>query len=87
MSTGPPSRAAASQVAGGPALSLLRPEELELLVIGVRHLDFYALEKAAQYEAGYTKDHLTIKALLDILHGLPVEQKKQFLAFCTGSDR
>lgn len=32
------------QVCGGPALSLLRHEELELLVCGLPHLDFGALE-------------------------------------------
>lgn len=33
---------------GGPALGLLSPAELELLVAGLPHLDFTALEKAAK---------------------------------------
>lgn len=97
------------QVAGGPALSLFQPRELELLVRGLPHLDFevrpnvaparddfglgessavksrmatgnyslhrerrletilleffvpQALEKAAQYEGGYSPEHPTIK--------------------------
>lgn len=36
-------------MAGGPALSLLSDVELELLVCGLPHLDFDALEKAARW--------------------------------------
>ena len=45
----------ALQVCGGPALSLLRAEELELMVAGLPHLDFDSLEKGARYEGGYSK--------------------------------
>lgn len=43
------------QVCGGLALSLLRHEELELLICGLPHLDFYELESNARYEGGYTQ--------------------------------
>jgi hypothetical protein len=39
-------------VCGGPALTLFTPAELELLVCGLPHLDFEALERVAKYE-GY----------------------------------
>ena len=34
---------------------LLRPEELELIVIGHPELDFNALESHTQYEDGYSQ--------------------------------
>lgn len=75
------------KVAGGNALSLLREEELELLIVGIRHLDFTALERAARYDGGYDPEHRVIRALWETLHELSLENKKRFLAFCTGSDR
>ncbi len=45
----------ALQVCGGPALSLFRGEELELLVCGLPHLDFEQLERGAVYEGGYSR--------------------------------
>lgn len=72
---------------GGPALSLLRPEELELLVCGLPHLDFAALESAARYDGGYGPDSPAVLALWRVLHSLPLEQKRAFLSFTTGSDR
>lgn len=49
-------RAGFLRACGGPALSLFahNPPELELLVCGLPHLDFGALERAARYE-GWTK--------------------------------
>ena len=32
---------------------MLRPEELELMVVGQRQLDFQQLEAAARYEGGF----------------------------------
>jgi ubiquitin-protein ligase E3 A len=75
------------KVAAGPALSLLRPDELELLIVGIRHLDFTALERAAHYDGGYNPKHPTVRALWGTVQGLSLENKKRFLAFCTGSDR
>ena len=49
-------RRARAQLCGGPAMGLLRPEELEQLVCGRTELDFAALQEAARYEAGFTPD-------------------------------
>ncbi|GHP03452.1 hypothetical protein PPROV_000220700 [Pycnococcus provasolii] len=38
---------------GGPALSLLEPHELELLICGTEELDMDALKENARYEGGY----------------------------------
>lgn len=75
------------QVCGGPALSLFRYEELELLVCGLPHYNFAELEKAARYEGGYNADHPTITTFWKIIHHFSLEQKKRFLLFTTGSDR
>ncbi len=77
----------ARQVAGGPALGLLREEELELLVCGQRHLDFGALQAAARYEGGYSASHPVVQAFWEVVRALPLAQQRAFLAFATGSDR
>lgn len=38
------------QVCNGPALTLFTPTDLELLVCGLPHLDFEALQRVARYE-------------------------------------
>lgn len=43
-------------------MSVYRHDELELLVRGLPHLDFTALQGAAKYEGGYSPNHPTIKA-------------------------
>ncbi len=75
------------QVAGGPALTLLQDEELELLVCGLPHLDFDALEAAARYEGGFSVEHPLIRQFWAIVKSLPLEKKRRLLAFATGSDR
>ena len=45
-----------AQLCGGPAMGLLRPEELEQLVCGRMELDFVALQEAARYDSGFTAD-------------------------------
>mmetsp|Transcript_8195 Transcript_8195/g.11619 ORF Transcript_8195/g.11619 Transcript_8195/m.11619 type:complete len:828 (-) Transcript_8195:219-2702(-) len=74
-------------VCGGPALRLFRPEELHQLICGSEELDFDALEKKTQYDGGFTKDTPVIKNLWKVLKRLPLDKKKKFLMFCTGSDR
>jgi ubiquitin-protein ligase E3 A len=63
------------------------PEELELLICGSPSLDFAALEAVTSTEDGYTKDHPLIKAFWEIVHEMPLHDKKRLLFFCTGSDR
>jgi len=74
-------------VCGGDCLHLFRWEELELLICGSPVLDFEALERSAQYDDGFSRQHPTIALLWDVIHELPVELQKRFLFFCTGSDR
>ena len=74
-------------VAGGPALDLFRPEELELLVVGSEELDFDALEKGTQYEDPYCPTHGTVQAFWRAVARLGEVEKRQLLSFVTGSDR
>jgi len=46
-----------------------------------------ALERAAQYDDGYSRDHPSVLLLWEAIHELPLELKKKFLFFSTGSDR
>ncbi|XP_055316657.1 ubiquitin-protein ligase E3A isoform X2 [Sitodiplosis mosellana] len=66
---------------------LFRPEEVELLVCGSKEFDFNELEKATEYEGGYTEKSQIIIDFWDIVHGLSLESKKKLLEFTTGSDR
>ena len=66
---------------------LFKPEELELLVCGSKTLDFHAWEDAAKYVDGYTLENPVCKWMWEVVHELTPDQQKQFLAFCTGSDR
>lgn len=75
-------------VAGGPALTLFTPAELELLVCGLPHLDFEGLQKAAKYEGGYSAESTVVKWFWEVVRGsFTLEQKRQLLMFTTGSDR
>ena len=77
-----------TQVCDGPVLrEMLRDDELELLVCGLPHLDFEALHAAARYEGGFSAEHPTVQSFWRVLKGLPLDKKKRFLAFATGSDR
>jgi len=73
-------------VCNSPGFEMFRWEELELLVCGSPELDFEELEKSAKYE-GYDENHPVIRNFWEIVHSLPLEQKKQLLFFTTGSDR
>ena len=76
------------QVCDGPVLrEMLRDDELELLVCGLPHLDFEALQAAARYEGGFSAEHPAVQSFWRMLKGLPLDKKKRFLAFATGSDR
>lgn len=74
-------------VASGSSLVLFNHQELELLICGLPHLDFHALETAAVYEGGYSAAHPSIKQFWEILHAFTLEQKKSFLSFVTGCNR
>jgi hypothetical protein len=65
----------------------IRPDELELLVVGVQTLDFKALEESTRYDDGFDENSPTIKTFWKVLHNLDDEAKRKFLFFVTGSDR
>ena len=75
------------QVCGGAALTLFRPDELELLICGCPVVDFHELELAASYEDGFSHDHPTMKMFWQVVREMSLEQKKALLMFVTGSDR
>ena len=73
--------------ARSPALGIVSAEELELLICGERVLDWAALEAGARYDNGYSAAHPLIRAFWAYFRTLPEAAKKDFLRFCTGSDR
>jgi ubiquitin-protein ligase E3 A len=75
------------QVCGGPALGLFRHEELELLICGLPHFDFDALERVTIYHNGYSKDSQIIKWFWEVVKSMSLDEKKQLLFFTTGNDR
>ncbi|TRY65653.1 hypothetical protein DNTS_009883 [Danionella cerebrum] len=75
------------KVCGGKVLELFQPSELQAMVIGNTNYDWKELEKSTQYKDEYWAEHPTIKIFWEVFHELPLEQKKQFLLFLTGSDR
>uniref|UniRef100_A0A8D0BMM1 HECT and RLD domain containing E3 ubiquitin protein ligase 4 n=1 Tax=Salvator merianae TaxID=96440 RepID=A0A8D0BMM1_SALMN len=75
------------KVCGGKVLQLFQPNELQAMVIGNTNYDWKELEKNTQYKGEYWAEHPTIKIFWEVFHELPLEQKKQFLLFLTGSDR
>ncbi|KAI5073199.1 hypothetical protein GOP47_0011212 [Adiantum capillus-veneris] len=75
------------QVCGGHALQLFHYEELELLICGLPHFDFEALEKVTIYYGGYTKESEIVKWFWELVKEMPLEEKKSLLFFTTGNDR
>lgn len=68
------------------ALLLLRPEEVETLVIGNSEFNIKDLEKVTVYD-GYNKMDSTIRYLWEAVFEYPQKMQRKFLFFCTGSDR
>ncbi|XP_058527674.1 probable E3 ubiquitin-protein ligase HERC4 isoform X7 [Ochotona princeps] len=75
------------KVCGGKVLRLFQPNELQAMVIGNTNYDWKELEKNTEYKGEYWAEHPTIKIFWEVFHELPLEKKKQFLLFLTGSDR
>ncbi|KAG7999979.1 putative E3 ubiquitin-protein ligase HERC4 [Nibea albiflora] len=75
------------KVCGGKVLELFQPNELQAMVIGNTNYDWTELQKSTEYKGEYWADHPTIRLFWEVFHGLPLEKKKQFLLFLTGSDR
>lgn len=75
------------QVMEGSSLDLLRPEELELLVVGTPELDFEALQRNAEYEGGYDKDSPVVQNLWRFVKESDRETQLNFLKFSTGTNK
>lgn len=75
------------QVCGDLALNLFRYEELELLICGLPHFDFDALEKVAQYDGGYSRGSQIVRWFWELVRSMSLEEKKALLFFTTGNDR
>ncbi|XP_066549471.1 probable E3 ubiquitin-protein ligase HERC4 isoform X1 [Amia ocellicauda] len=75
------------KVCGGKVLQLFQPSELQAMVIGNTNYDWKELEKSTEYKGEYWAEHPTIKLFWEVFHELPLEKKKQFLLFLSGSDR
>ncbi|XP_012221196.1 probable E3 ubiquitin-protein ligase HERC4 isoform X2 [Linepithema humile] len=75
------------KVCGGRVLELFHSHELMALLVGNENYDWEELEKNATYKDGYSKDDPTIVFFWQVFHELPLEEKKKFLLFLTGSDR
>eukprot|EP01035_Chromulina_nebulosa_P019321 gene19321-25184_t len=74
--------------------SIIRPDELETLMIGTPHLDFYELENATTYISGdennsvpWDKNNPIIKGFWEIVHNMAFEDKQKLLLFITGSTK
>lgn len=69
---------------GGEILSMIEPEDLEMLICGSKKLDFSELKKVTVYQDGYTENSPTVIDFWDVLMSFNEEEKKKFLFFCTG---
>jgi alpha-tubulin suppressor-like RCC1 family protein len=68
-------------------LEFLSPEELELLVVGTRDLDFNALEANTEYEGGYDRNSEVIKHFWKFVKSSDSETQLKLLRFVTGSSK
>jgi ubiquitin-protein ligase E3 A len=80
-------KAGFNHVCNNPFVKTFQPSELELLVCGSSELDFDDLEEGAVYTDGYEESSRAIKWFWSIVKKLTVPEKKQFLAFMSGTDR
>ncbi|XP_041049699.1 probable E3 ubiquitin-protein ligase HERC3 isoform X3 [Carcharodon carcharias] len=75
------------KVCGGKVLQLFQPNELMAMVVGNTSYNWKELEMSAIYKGDYHPAHPTIKIFWEVFHEFPLEKKKLFLLFLTGSDR
>ena len=72
------------------SISFLRPDELELFMVGTPHLDFHELEQHTEYISGdpntkWDNNNNTIIHFWQIVHALEFSDKQKLLLFITGS--
>lgn len=75
------------KVCGGKVLELFQPSELRAMVVGSTNYNWQELEESAIYKGDYSAEHPTVRMFWETFHEFPLEKKKQFLLFLTGSDR
>ncbi|XP_072939555.1 probable E3 ubiquitin-protein ligase HERC4 isoform X2 [Epargyreus clarus] len=75
------------KVCGGDIIKLFRSHELMSVVIGNEDYDWDLFESNCEYKNGYTTSDPQVRWFWEVFHDLPLEDKKKFLLFLTGSDR
>lgn len=75
------------KVCGGKVLELFQPAELRAMMVGNSNYNWEELEETAVYKGDYSSTHPTVKLFWETFHEFPLEKKKRFLLFLTGSDR
>ncbi|XP_073943044.1 HECT and RLD domain containing E3 ubiquitin ligase 4 isoform X2 [Choristoneura fumiferana] len=75
------------KVCGGRIIKLFRSHELMSVVIGNEEYDWDQFEANCEYKNGYSRGDPQIRWFWEVFHELPIEDKKKFLLFLTGSDR
>ncbi|XP_040274077.1 probable E3 ubiquitin-protein ligase HERC3 isoform X2 [Bufo bufo] len=75
------------KVCGGKVLELFQPSELRAMVVGSSNYNWQELEESAVYKGEYSAVHPTVRMFWETFHEFPLEKKKKFLLFLTGSDR
>ncbi|KAI5481770.1 E3 ubiquitin-protein ligase HECTD2 [Pseudohyphozyma bogoriensis] len=77
-----------AEVTSGNAFSLVKGEEVELLVRGSReNLDVEQLKAITVYEGFYGEEDQTIRMFWDVVSSWDPERQRKLLSFITGSDR
>ena len=74
-------------VLDGSSLDLLRPEELERLVVGTAHLDFEALRENTVYEGGYVAESVVVQNFWKFCREADSDTQVRLLKFATGSPK
>uniref|UniRef100_A0A670K4Q7 HECT and RLD domain containing E3 ubiquitin protein ligase 3 n=1 Tax=Podarcis muralis TaxID=64176 RepID=A0A670K4Q7_PODMU len=74
------------KVCGGKVLEMFQPTELRAMIVGSSNYNWKELEEVI-YKGDYTATHPTVQMFWEIFHEFPLEKKKKFLLFLTGSDR
>ncbi|XP_070545224.1 probable E3 ubiquitin-protein ligase HERC4 isoform X2 [Ptychodera flava] len=75
------------RVCGGRVLELFHPQELMAMVVGHQNYDWEEFEKNTEYKGEFYRQHPTIMYFWEVFHEMPLDVKKKFLVFLTGSDR
>lgn len=55
--------------------------------VGNENYDWEVLENSSNYKGGYSSSDPTIRMFWEVFHELPLEEKKKFMLFLTGTDR